>query len=136
MEKHMADRIHGAAKAGENLSGNINFYTLYVTSALNITATGNIQDQSQQNFEDVVNLINLVAQPVIMNNPIAVDLTGLAPTLTGPGMIFKFAVEHGRIFERNGNTTAILQELFDGVTIDGVALSVSSNIEFAMSDLL
>ena len=69
-------RLHGAAKAGENLSGNINFYTLYVTS-LDITATGNINDQSQQNFDDVVNLINLVAQPVIMNNPLAVDLTGV-----------------------------------------------------------
>lgn len=128
-------RLHGAAKAGENLSGNINFYTLYVTS-LDITATGNINDQSQQNFDDVVNLINLVAQPVIMNNPLAVDLTGVAPTLTGAGFIFKFAVEHGNVFERNGDTVAILKELFEGVNIDGVTLSIPANIEFAMSELL
>lgn len=129
------ERIHGAARAGENLSANLNFYTLYVTG-LNIAATGDITDQSQQNFDDVVNLINLVAQPIIMNNPIAVDLTGLAPTLTGAGYIFKFAVEHGNVFERNGDTVAILKELFEGVTIDSVSLSIPTNIEFSMSELL
>lgn len=128
-------RIHGAARAGENLSSNINFYTLYV-SGLDITTTGDVADQTQQNFDDVCNLINLVAQPVIMNNPIAVTLDGLAPTLTGPGFIFKFAVEHGRIFERNGDTVAILKEIFEGVVIDSVTLSSPANIEFAMSDLL
>ena len=65
-------KIHGAASAGETLGGNINFYTLYV-SGLDITATGNVADQTQQNFDDVVNLISLVAQPIIMNNPIGVN---------------------------------------------------------------
>lgn len=128
-------KIHGAARAGENLSSNINFYTLYISS-LDITATGDINDQSQQNFDDVCNLINLVAQPVIMNNPVPVTLTGMAPTLTGAGMIFKFAVEHGNIFERNGDSVAILKEIFEGVQINGVTLSSPANIEFAMSDLL
>ena len=129
-------RIHGAASAGENLSGNINFYTLYV-SGLDITTTGDVADQTQQNFDDVCNLINLVAQPVIMNNPISVTLDQVgAPTLTGAGFIFKFAVEHGRIFERNGDTVAILKEIFEGVLIDSVTLSSPANIEFAMSDLL
>jgi len=128
-------RIHGAASAGENLSSNINFYTIYLNS-LDITATGNVADQSQQNFDDLCNLINLVAQPVIMNNPISVNLDGLAPTLTGPGFVFKFAVEHGDVFARNGDAVAILKEIFEGVTIDTVALSSPANIEFAMSELL
>lgn len=128
-------RIHGAASAGENLSGNINFYTLYV-SGLDITASGNISDQTQQNFDDVCNLINLVAQPIIMNNPIAVNLDGLAPTLVGPGFLFKFAVEHGDVFARNGDPVAVLKEIFEGVQIDGVTLSNPANIEFAMSELL
>lgn len=128
-------RIHGAARAGENLSGNINFYTLYV-SGLDITVTGDVADQTQQNFDDVCNLINLVAQPVIMNNPISITLDGLAPTLTGPGFIFKFAVEHGAVFERNGDTVSILKEIFEGVTINNVTLSSPANIEFAMSELL
>jgi len=128
-------RIHGAASAGENLSGNINFYTMYV-SGLDITTTGNVADQTQQNFDDVVNIINLVAQPIIMNNPIAVTLNGLAPSLTGPGFLFKFAVEHGRVFERNNDTVSILKELFEGITIDGVTLSIPANTEFVMSDIL
>ena len=128
-------RIHGAASAGENLSSNINFYTIYLNS-LDITATGDVADQSQQNFDDVCNLINLVAQPVIMNNPISVNLDGLAPTLVGPGFIFKFAVEHGDVFARNGDTVAVLKEIFEGVSINGVTLSSPANIEFAMSELL
>jgi hypothetical protein len=81
-------RIHGAASANETVSGNINFYTMYV-KGLDITSTGDIQDQTQQNLDDLVNILSLVAQPVIMNNPLAVTLTGLAPTLTGAGFIFK-----------------------------------------------
>jgi len=73
---------------------------------------------------------------VIMNNPISVNLDGLAPTLTGPGFVFKFAVEHGDVFARNGDAVAILKEIFEGVTIDTVALSSPANIEFAMSELL
>lgn len=130
-------KIHGAASAGEHISGNMNFYTIYISS-IDITATGNIADQSQQNFDDVCNLINLVAQPIVMNNPISVTLTGLAPTLTGPGFIFKFAVEHGAVFQRSGDPTAILKEIFEGVTIDNVTVSTTGtpNIEFVHSELL
>ena len=128
-------RIHGAASAGENLLGNINFYTLYV-KGLDITSTGDVSDQSQQNFDDIVNLVSLVAQPIIMNNPLSVSLDGLAPSLTGAGMLFKFAVEHGKVFERNGDTTSILKELTEGITIDGVSLQEGVNIEYVMSDIL
>lgn len=127
-------RVHGVASSGENLSGNLNFYTIYLKQ-LDITATGNILDQSQQNFDDICNLINLVSQPVIMNDPIPVDLTGLAPTLVGPGMVFKFAVEHGDVFARNGDAIAVLKEVFYNVNIDGVALDPIT-IEFEMSELL
>ena len=36
-------RVHGVASSGENLSGNLNFYTIYLKQ-LDITATGNILD--------------------------------------------------------------------------------------------
>ena len=127
-------RIHGAATAGENLAGNINFYTMYVKT-LDISHTGDILDPTQQNLDDVVNLISLVAQPVIMNNPLSVTLDGLAPTLTGPGMLFKFAVEHGNVFERGGDNVAVLNEIFLDTTIGTVLLS-ALNLEFTMSDLL
>jgi hypothetical protein len=127
-------KIHGAASASETLSGNISFYTMYVKD-LDITHTGDILDQSQQNLDDIVNIISLVSQPTIMNNPISVTLNGIAPTLTGPGFVFKFAVEHTSVFHRSGDDTAILKELIHGTTIDLVPLS-TSNIEFTMSDIL
>ena len=127
-------RQNGAASASENLTGNINFYTIYIKT-LDITATGDILDQTQQNLDDVVNIISLVAQPTIMNAPLSVTLTGLAPTLTGAGFVFKFAVEHADVFERSGDNIAVLKELLHGITIDSVALS-TSNVEFAMSDIL
>ena len=127
-------RTNGAASASEVVSGNINFYTMYV-SGLDITHTGDILDQSQQNLDDIVNIVSLVAQPVIMNNPLSVTLGGLAPTLPGSGFVFKFAVEHADVFKRNSDDVFILKELIHGITIDGVALS-ASNIEFVMSDIL
>jgi len=127
-------RTNGAASASEVVSGNINFYTMYV-SGLDITHTGDILDQSQQNLDDIVNIVSLVAQPVIMNNPLAVTLGGLAPTLTGAGFVFKFAVEHADVFERNSDNVAILKELIHGITINLVDLD-SSNVEFVMSDIL
>ena len=127
-------RIHGAASASETLSGNINFYTMYVKT-LDITHTGDILDQSQQNLDDIVNIISLVAQPIIMNNPLSVTLDSLAPTLTGAGMLFKFAVEHDKVFEAGGDNIAVLNQLFLGTTIDGVTLE-PANVEFIMSDLL
>jgi hypothetical protein len=127
-------KIHGAASAGEHLSGNMNFYTMYV-KGLDITHTGDIADQTQQNLDDVVNMVSLIAQPIIMNNPLSVTLDGLAPTLTGAGMLFKFAVEHGQIFERGGDNVSILNEIFLGTTIDGVTLE-PANVEFSMSDIL
>ena len=127
-------KIHGAASASETLSGNINFYTMYVKD-LDITHTGDILDQSQQNLDDIVNIISLVSQPTIMNNPISVTLNGIAPTLTGPGFIFKFAVEHTDVFKRSGDDVGILKELIHGTTIDTVLLG-TSNIEFVMSDIL
>ena len=127
-------RTNGAASASEVVSGNINFYTMYV-SGLDITHTGDILDQSQQNLDDIVNIVSLVAQPVIMNNPLSVTLGGLAPTLTGSGFVFKFAVEHTDVFKRNADDVGILKELIHGTTIDLVPLS-TSNVEFSMSDIL
>ncbi len=127
-------KIHGAASASESLSGNINFYTMYVTT-LDITHTGDILNQSQQNLDDIVNIISLVAQPTIMNNPLSATLNGIAPTLTGAGFVFKFAVEHSKVFERDGDNVAILKELIHGTTIDSVDLD-STNVEFSMSDIL
>ena len=51
-------------------------------------------------------------------------------------MLFKFAVEHPRVFERNGDNVSVLKELFEGVQIENTVLQEGTNIEFVMSDIL
>ena len=88
----------GAMGSSEVVSGNIAFYTLFTT--IDITRTGNFSDNTQKDFESVVQVIGLRAQPVVMNNPVNLNGAGSnvlenygAPTLTGAGWVFKFAFE-------------------------------------------
>jgi len=94
----MALTRSGAMNNQEVLSGNIEFYSLFTT--IDITRTGDYGDNTQKDFESIVQVIGLRAMPVVMNNP--VELSGVgelvlegygAPTLTGAGWIFKFAFE-------------------------------------------
>ena len=92
----------GAMGSIEVLTGNIEFFTLF--TSLNITVTGNYSDNSQKDFESVVQCIGLRAMPTVMNNPVAVSGVGSqvlenygAPSLTGAGYIFKFATEESKL---------------------------------------
>ena len=78
----------GAMGSIEVLTGNIEFFTLFTT--LNITVTGDYNDNSQKDFESVVQCIGLRAMPTVMNNPVELNGGGSnllqnygAPTLTG-----------------------------------------------------
>ena len=99
----------GLVTSSETLTGDVEFFTLFTT--LDITATDNFTDTTQKDFESLVQVISLRAQPMLMNTPIIVDgsSAGLqdygAPSLTGAGWVFKFA------FERQGAHT--LQTLID-----------------------
>ena len=88
----------GAMGSSEVLSSNIEYYSLF--TSLDVTRTGDYGDNTQKDFEAVVQVISLRAQPVVMNNPVALNGTGQnllenygAPTMTGAGWIFKFAFE-------------------------------------------
>ena len=88
----------GAMGSSEVLSSNIEFYSLFTT--LDITRTGDFNDLTQKDFESVVQVIGLRAQPVVMNDPVALNGIGQnllenygAPSLSGAGWIFKFAFE-------------------------------------------
>ena len=94
-----AGQRSGAMGSSEVLSSNIEYYTLF--TSLDITRTGDFSDDTQKDFESVVQVIGLRAQPVVMNNPVALSGTGAqlienygAPSLTGAGWIFKFAFEN------------------------------------------
>ena len=128
----------GAMGSAEVVSGNIEFYTLFTT--LDITRTGNFSDNTQKDFESVVQCIGLRAMPVVMNEPVELSGSGSfvlenygAPTLTGAGFIFKFA------FEREGvHTITTLTDELDGIVLNAGTVDTKSsvNMEFTKQDLL
>lgn len=128
----------GAMGSSEVVSGNIEFYTLFTT--IDITRTGDFSDNTQKDFESVVQVIGLRAQPVVMNNPVALNGSGAnvlenygAPTLTGAGYIFKFA------FEREGvHSVDTLKTELNGIVLNGGTIDTTSsiNMEFTKQDLL
>ena len=134
----VAGQRSGAMASSEVVSGNIEFYTLFTT--LNITKTGDFSDNTQKDFESVVQVIGLRAQPVVMNEPVSLNGVGAnvlenygAPSLTGAGFIFKFA------FEREGvHTLDTLKDDLDGIVLNGGTVDTKSsvNMEFTKQDLL
>lgn len=128
----------GAMASSEVLTGNIEYFTLY--TKLDITQTGDFADDSQKDFESVVQVIALRAMPVIMNNPVYLNGVGAnvlegfgAPTLTGAGWIFKFAFEREDV-----HTISTLVAELDGIVLNGGTISTtgSVNTEFTKQDLL
>lgn len=128
----------GAMGSSEALSGNIEYYTLF--TSLNISQTGDFADATQKDFESVVQVIGLRAQPVVMNSPVALNGAGQnllenygAPSMTGAGWIFKFA------FEREGvHTITTLTDELDGIVLNGGTIDTKNtvNMEFTKQDLL
>ena len=150
-------RINGAVTAQQSVTGSLQYYVVYASSPLaftdpdtnppdedelargvNLQTTGEIKDQSQKNFEILFQAIGLRSVPSIMNDPEAVeDLTAAgAPTLTGEGFIWKFALDRENIFYdySNDNPIGLLINDLNGLVIaSGVQLNTSGvniNIEF------
>ena len=77
---------------------------------------------------------------IISNDPVNVaDLNANgAPTVTGAGYVFKFAVEHPDVFADNGNPVGKLISVMDGVVLNGgtIATTGSINLEFTQSETL
>jgi len=128
----------GAMGSSEVLSSNIEYYSLF--TKLDINSTGDFSDNTQKDFESVVQVIGLRAQPVVMNNPVALSGSGAlvlenygAPSITGAGWIFKFA------FEREGvHTIDTLKDELDGIVLNSGTIDTKSsvNMEFTKQDLL
>jgi hypothetical protein len=55
----------GVMGSAEVVTGNIEFYTLYTT--IDITRTGDYSDNSQKDFESVVQVIGLRAMPIMVH---------------------------------------------------------------------
>ena len=134
----MVGQRSGAMGSSEVVSGNIEFYTLFTT--LDITRTGDFADNTQKDFESVVQVIGLRAQPVVMNNPVELNGVGSnvlenygAPTLTGAGWIFKFAFERESV-----HSVQTLEQELNGIVLNGGTVDTLStvNTEFTKQDLL
>jgi len=128
----------GAMNSQEVVTGNIEFYTLYTT--LDITHTGDFTDNTQKDFECVVQVIGLRAMPVIMNRPVQLNGVGAnvlenygAPTLTGAGWIFKFAFERESV-----HSIYTLNDELHGIVLSSgtIDTAASINMEFTKQDLL
>ena len=122
----------------EVVTGNIEFYTLY--TSLDLTHTGDFTDNTQKDFESIVQVIGLRAMPIIMNKPVALSGVGAnvlqgygAPTLTGAGWIFKFAFERESV-----HSIDTLRDELDGIVLNGGTVDTKSsiNMEFTKQDLL
>ena len=128
----------GAMSSQEVVTGNIEFYSLF--TSLDITKTGDFADNSQKDFESVVQVIGLRAMPIIMNNPVQLNGVGNnvlenygAPSLTGAGWIFKFAFERESV-----HTIDTLRDELDGIVLNGGTIDTKNtvNMEFTKQDLL
>lgn len=128
----------GAMASQEVVTGNIEFFTLY--TKIDITQTGDFSDNTQKDFESMVQVMGLRAMPIIMNNP--VGLSGLgsatldaygAPSLTGSGWIFKFAFER-----EDAHTVQTLIDELHNVVLNGGTIDTKNtiNTEFTKQDLL
>lgn len=111
----MVLKIHGAASAMQNLTGDLQYYACFVSSPMafcnpnpnppineemsrlvNIMVTGQPLDESQKNFEVLLMSIGLRAMPVVLQDPLPVcELAHYTCELCGEGFVWKFAVERG-----------------------------------------
>jgi hypothetical protein len=128
----------GGARGAELLTGNIEYFTLY--TSLDITASGDYRDNTQKDFDMIIQVIGMRAMPIIMNTPVRINGIGVnkmeaygAPSITGRGWIFKFA------FEREGvHTIDTLTTELNGIVLnDGVIDTITDiNVEFTKQDML
>lgn len=149
----MVSKAHGAATPSQALTGNLQFYTVWCESdnafsdpdnatGINIRITGDIADETQKNFEVIIQSIGLRAMPIILNNPLAIpDLAADgASVVTGEGFVWQFSVEqHGVFATKTDNIGLLILELNGIVLPSGAVLSTSGggqNIEFSRQDNL
>jgi hypothetical protein len=149
----MVSKAHGLASASQVLTGNLQYYTVWCESpnafsdpdnatGINIRITGDIVDETQKNFELLIQSIGLRAMPIILNDPLAiVDLAiDGATSVTGEGFVWQFSVESENVFATKGNEVGLLIEEMNGIVlVNGAVLDTNGpgqNIEFEGRDNL
>ena len=143
----MISRTHGAASASQVLENNLQSYTIWCKSSdaytnpedatgVNIQFTGDIADETQKNFEVIIQSVGLRAMPIILDEPVVVkDLAeDGAIKLNGEGFVWRFGVEQIGIFATKESDVGLLIEEIDNIVLpNGVVLKTAGhnmNIEF------
>lgn len=143
----MVSKVHGSASASQVLTDNLQPYTIWCKSSnaytspedatgINLKITGDIADETQKNFEVIIQSVGLRTMPIILSEPIAVkDLaTDGASQLGGEGFVWRFGVEQDGIFATRHSDVGLLVEEIDNIVLpNGVVLKTSGhniNIEF------
>lgn len=149
----MVSKAHGLASASQVLTGNLQYYTVWCESpnafsdpdnatGINIRITGDIADETQKNFELLIQSIGLRTMPIILNDPLAIaDLAADGATsVTGEGFVWQFSVEAESAFATKDSNVGLLVEEMNGIVlINGAVLDTSGagqNIEFEGRDNL
>jgi len=149
----MVSKAHGSASASQVLTSSLQYYTVWCESpnavsdpdnatGINIRITGNIVDETQKNFEVIIQSVGLRAMPIILNDPLAVsDLAADgASIVTGEGFVWQFSVEQEGVFATKTDNIGLLILELDGIVLpSGAVLSTSGggqNIEFSRQDEL
>lgn len=136
----MSLKVNGSSQATQSLTADLNYYTAYITSAIDITVTGRIQDLSQKNFEVLVQAIGLRAMPVILSNPkFVADLSDHgAQDLAGAGYVWKFATEQADIFRDKNGPVGLLNKEISGIVMPTAVIlettGPNQNCEFQASE--
>ena len=148
----MVSKTHGLASALEIVTGDLQYYTVWCKSpsaysdpenatGINVKITGDIADETQKNFEVIVQSVGLRAMPIIIKDPQPVsDLTeDGASSVTGEGFVWQFGVEQVGIFATKANDSGLLVEEMNGIVLpNGAILSTTGkkqNIEFEKQDI-
>lgn len=149
----MVSKAHGVAGASQVVTGALQYYTVWCKSpnavsdfenatGINIRYTGNIANESQKNFELIIQSIGLRAMPIVLNSPLAVaDLAADgASVLTGEGFVWQFGVEMDDAFATKDSNVGLLVAELNGIVLpNGAVLTTNGpeqNIEFESRDNL
>ncbi len=148
----MVSKTHGLASASEIVTGDLQIYTVWCKSSeaytdpenatgVNIRITGDIADETQKNFELIVQSVGLRAMPIIIKDPLPVsDLTeDGASFVTGEGFVWQFGVEQFDIFATKTNDFGLLIEEMNNIVLPNGAIlkttGTKQNIEFEKQEI-
>ena len=126
-------------RGGQDLTKSIEVFE--VATTVDITATGNYEDESQQNWDSLITIIGMRAQPVILSEPVASDdLSTVSDDFAADtaGFVFRFTTEHAGVFSKHDkdyivtDATGVLTDMVDGISLNGTEVVVGTNMSVSI----